>query len=90
MKEMGVSDQIFYDMLKVPSQNVNFVDRDYQEMTGLVGSDPALDEWKRAVFVKRHGEARVKAIDRMFDCYNKGVNPKICEERYKIELESVR
>lgn len=89
MKEMGISDQVFYDMLKIPSQDVKFVNREYAKRTGLVGYDPAWEEWTRALSVKRQGEARVKALDRLVDCYNKGVKKAICEKRYENEIKSL-
>ena len=58
MDEMGISNQVFSDMLQTPSQSVNFVDRFYAESHGLVGIAPLeewgrtpLEEWGRA---KRH------------------------------------
>ena len=57
-EEMGISNQVFSDMLQTPSQSVNFVDRFYAESHGLVGIAPLeewgrtpLEEWGRA---KRH------------------------------------
>jgi hypothetical protein len=50
MDEMGISNQVFSDMLQTPSQSINFVDRVYAESHGLVGIAP-LEEWGRA---KRH------------------------------------
>ena len=58
MDEMGISNQVFSDMLQTSSQSVNFVDRFYAESHGLVGIAPLeewgrtpLEEWGRA---KRH------------------------------------
>ena len=47
MDQMGISNQVFSDMLQTPSQSVNFVDRFYAESHGLVGIAP-LEEWGRA------------------------------------------
>ena len=46
MDEMGISNQVFFDMLQTPSHSVNFVDRFYAEIHGLVGIAP-LEEWGR-------------------------------------------
>lgn len=48
MKKMGISDQVFSDMLKVPSHEIRFVDRAYAKKHGLIGTDPAWEEWSRA------------------------------------------
>ena len=58
MDEMGISNQVFSDMLQTPSQSVKFVDRFYAESHGLVGIAP-LEEWGRAPWeewgrAKRH------------------------------------
>jgi hypothetical protein len=89
MKEMGISDQVFSDMLRVPSQEIKFVSRSYAEKYGLVGDDPAWEEWRRARDVQEHGEARIKAQDRLIECYNSGTDTKQCDERYERDLREI-
>lgn len=90
MKEMGISEKVFSDMLRVPSQSIRFVDRDYANEQGLVGTDPGWEEWSRAKAIKSKGEARVKAGDRRLDCYNKGELQWVCEARYKKDLDAIK
>lgn len=90
MREMGISDQVFFDMLKIASQNINFVDRDYGERTGLVGTDPAWEEWVRAQSFKSQGEAKVKAMDNLLDCYSTGIKQATCDALYKKDIKSIR
>lgn len=90
MKEMGISDRVFSDMLKVPSQNVRFVDRAYAKEQGLVGTDPAWEEWSRALQARSKGEVGVKAWDRLLDCYNSGRAQSECVVRYKEELDAIK
>lgn len=80
MREMGISDEVFKDMLRVPSQEVRFVDRDYAEQHDLVGRDPAWEEWTRAREVKQKGEATVLAWDRFKVCVNE--NYQLGYEKY--------
>src|SRR5260370_23415869 len=48
MKHMGISEQVFSDMLKVPSQEIRFVGREYAERYNLLGTDAGWEEWVRA------------------------------------------
>jgi hypothetical protein len=87
MMEMGISNQVFFDMLKISSQNIKFVDREYDEATALVGTDPAWEEWVRAQSIKSQGEAKVKAMDNLMDCYNAGIKQTTCDSLYKREIK---
>lgn len=87
MKEMGISDSVFSDMLKVPSHKVRFVYQDYAEEHGLVGVDPGWEEWERARRIRRDGEPAVKALDRWKDCVSSGGADSACMERYLKELD---
>jgi hypothetical protein len=70
MKEMSISEQVLSVMLRVPSQEVRFIDTKGAEKYGPDGRDPAWEEWSRALDVKRFGEAYVKARDRLLECLN--------------------
>ena len=82
MDEMGISNQVFSDMLQTPSQSVNFVDRVYAESLGLVGIAP-LEEWKglKAIHLGENGadlkdihhttgEYSVMALGNYVYCFN--------------------
>lgn len=90
MMEMGISNQVFFDMLQTASQSINFVDRNYGKATGLIGSDPAWEEWVRAKSVKSQGEAKVKAMDNKLNCYSKGIKQTTCDYLYQKEINSIR
>jgi hypothetical protein len=89
MKEMGIPEQVLSHMLRVPSQQVTLLNRERAEKYGLVGTDPAWEEWQRARDVKAWGEAWVKARDRLLECLNSGRDDKQCLERYNEELEQI-
>lgn len=90
MKEMGISDKVFTDMLRIPSQKVRMVDRDYAKEHGLVGTDPGFEEWWRARKIRNEGEARVKAYDQLGDCYNSNVPHLECDSRYNAEMKAIK
>jgi hypothetical protein len=89
MKQMGVAEQVFSDMLAVPSQEVKFVGRDYGEKTRLLGIDPGWEEWQRARDISYWGEQWVKARDQLLDCYKHGGTDTACRERYEKELRDI-
>lgn len=89
MKEMGIADQVFSDMLRVPSQEIRFVSPHYAEQYRLVGEDPAWAEWMRARAVQGEGEARVKPRDRLVNCYNTQGYDAQCYERYQKDLREI-
>ena len=89
MKQMGISDQVFADMLKVPSQQIKFVGRDYGQKYQLLGTDPAWEEWQRARDISYWGEEWVKARDRLLDCYKSGGADAVCREHYEKDLREI-
>lgn len=89
MKRMGIKDDVFNDMLKIPSQEIKFVNRDYAEMYNLVGVDPGWEEWSRAKDIKSKGIDRVKTFDDLISCYNTGENKNFCEMDYKRKLKEL-
>jgi hypothetical protein len=63
LREMGMDDKLFADMLRVPSQEIRFVDGDYCDSVSLTGNDPAYQEWARARAIKRLGRDFVERRD---------------------------
>lgn len=79
MRSMGITDALFEDMLRVPSQKIQYVDRKYAEEVRLLGTDPAYEEWTRAKSVKELGPARLKARDGFLSCVNSGDSMERCK-----------
>jgi len=50
LREMGMTDQLLEDMLRVSSSDVVYQDREYAQNVLLDGKDPAYQEWQSAVF----------------------------------------
>lgn len=82
LRSMGITDALFEDMLRVPSQQIQFVGRQYAEQVRLIGSDPAYEEWTRAKSVSELGPARLKARDEFLSCVNSGDSMERCKERH--------
>ena len=87
MKNMGVSDNIFSDMLKTPSQDIKFVSRDYAEENNLIGVDPGWEEWSRAKQIKNEGNSNVNAFDELLTCYNSGEKLEVCNIDYQKKIK---
>lgn len=82
LRSMGITDALFDDMLRVPSQQIQFVGRKYAEQVRLIGSDPAYAEWTRAKLASELGPARLKARDDFLSCVNAGDSAETCEKRH--------
>lgn len=89
MREMGISDQVFSDMLRVPSQEIRFASEAYLERCALSGKDPAWQEWQRARDIQQNGEAEVKAADRAQQCFDSGKDFSECLNQFKKELRDI-
>lgn len=89
MRDMGIPDRVFEDMLKIPSQEVLRVSAEEAERIGLVGSDPAYEEWIRATAVRRVGLPAVKAQDRLQSCLEGGASETDCIRHYQSELKAI-
>lgn len=87
---MNVSQKIFDEMLKIPSQRIEFVDRRHAEERGLLGADPAWEEWSRAREIQRHGEEFVRARDDLVECYNSGADKEQCDHRYRQDIGRIQ
>ena len=57
LSNMGMSDQLFLEMMKVSSRDVRTLSDTEMETLNLLGSDPGYDEWLRARNVAKYGEA---------------------------------
>lgn len=82
LDQMGMSDDLFRRMLRIPSQKVEYIDRNLAENIGLIGEDPAFAEWLRAKDVERLGEDQLKRRDRIVDCLNAGILYETCLKRF--------
>lgn len=88
MSEMGINDRVLEEMLRTPSHDVHWVDREKAVELGLDGDDPAWAEWRRAQQVQRYGEVRVQANDLFGKCLNSGKSKSFCDDQYKKFLAS--
>lgn len=86
MEEMGIPSGVFEKMLKTPSQDINFIDQEVADAMGLLGNDPAWEEWERARQVNSKGLEAVQAMDRLISCYSKGSDYSVCDSKYKSEI----
>src|SRR5664280_2867737 len=84
LKDMGMDDKLFADMLRVPSQEIRFVDADYCESVGLTGTDPGYDEMGRARAIKRWGRDFVDRRDAALKCMKAGTEEADCLKRFGI------
>jgi hypothetical protein len=84
--EMGISAKLFEDMLKVPSEKMQYVSRAYTISVNLKGVDPGHEEWKSARREKTLGKEKMKAWNDLTDCLNSGVAHEACTEKYGRKL----
>jgi hypothetical protein len=89
LKEMGIGETVLSVMLKIPSEKIRWLRSEETEKFGLVGIDPAWQEWVRARDVRRMGEAKLTARDRYFDCLTSGGDKSKCYESYVRELRQL-
>lgn len=79
LRDMGIADELFQQMLRIPSQKVSFVDSEYAERVGLTGEDPAYAEWNRANLARQNSSERLRQLDKMFECMSSGLSsPDLC------------
>jgi hypothetical protein len=84
LKDMGMDDKLFADMLRVPSQEIRFVDANYCDSVGLTGTDPGYDEMGRARAIKRWGRDFVDRRDAALKCIKDGIEQSDCLKRFGI------
>ena len=78
LTQMGVAESLYDAMIRVPSQNMQYMSRDFAESSRLLGDDPAYQEWQRAKDRKALGEARQGMLDRYIECVNAGTADREC------------
>lgn len=72
LSDMGVSDQLFAAMARVPSQKMKWLSRREIEDYDLDGDDPAIAEWVRASQRNEMGEEWERKFDDHETCLNEG------------------
>lgn len=87
LAEMGVADELYQTMMKIPSNNIRFLDDEDAERTGLLGNDPAHEEWEHARAVQRQGGEFMKNLDRYTTCINEGSTDRQCSKYLKPTAE---
>jgi hypothetical protein len=60
---MGMSERLYQEMMKVPSNRIRPLSYNETEAFNLSGEDPGYSEWRRARNVAKHGEAKMKEFD---------------------------
>ncbi len=83
LAEMGIPDDVFQLMLRTPSNEMKFLDSDEAETLGLLGKDPAHEEWERARATQRHGAPFMKSMDALIKCVNEGGTDRKCSRILK-------
>lgn len=84
LKSMGMEDQLFADMLGIPSNRVRTIDRAYGERVRLIGIDPGFEEWVRARKREQHGEQYLRQEDLYLECLNSGASFPECGARFPL------
>jgi hypothetical protein len=60
---MGMSEQVFLEMMKVPSNRLRRLGYQEMESMALIGEDPGYEEWIRAKGLSRYGEKGLGSLD---------------------------
>lgn len=68
LRIMGMSDELFDQMMRVPSNKVRWLREDEAKKLRLVGDDPAFAEWDRARMKERYLPEFVEWKDRFNEC----------------------
>jgi hypothetical protein len=87
--DMGISNMLFDDMLKIPSQKVKIVGQDYAISVGLHGDDPAYQEWERAKQEKEYSPEKMRLMDEILECLNSGRGQDYCKENYQKQATTI-
>ena len=74
LAKMGMPDQLFVEMMQVPSNKIRMLTFEEMERFSLVGEDPAYAEWRRAQLVAKYGEQKVEEYDRWMERVEAFVN----------------
>lgn len=78
LAEMGIADELYNAMMRVPSQDMRFIDQGLAEETNLLGKDPAHEEWERARAIKNQGIDSIQRLDQYVSCINAGEIERKC------------
>jgi hypothetical protein len=71
---MGMPDELFIRMMRVPSSGIQWLTHTDIDRLGLVGTDPAYEEWLRAQYVQRFGPDGYRRHLEGVEMYNKCFN----------------
>lgn len=83
LAKMGIDDALFRAMVVIPSQEAKYISHDFAESTGLLGEDPAYEEWQRARATQVQGEERMHMMDRFHACQKEGNSMKECSKAFE-------
>lgn len=78
LREMGISDRTYEMMLRVSSTDISYIDAETAEELGLIGEDPAYQEWQRARESGKPGQEFLKRLERHANCQESGRPVKEC------------
>ena len=63
LAKMGMSERLYQEMMKVPSNLIRLLSYDDIQVFNLSGEDAGYSEWLRANDVAKYGEAKMKEFD---------------------------
>lgn len=86
LSEMGLADDLFHSMMRVPSNDSQMLEHEYAERVSLLGNDPAYDEWIRARASQRHGLEFVRRLDEYMRCVNLVDEESRCRARLGLQI----
>lgn len=55
LREMGMPDDLYFDMMRIPSDGIRWLSPEETYKLGLDGIDPAYEEWLRARYAQQFG-----------------------------------
>lgn len=84
LAEMGIGDELYQAMMRIPSNELRYLDQSVAERTALLGKDPAHEEWERARAVERHGSDFIERLDAYVKCVNDGGTDNECSSKTRL------
>lgn len=78
LRQMGVSDDLYNAMIKIPSHKVEYLTEESANSIALLGDDPAYQEWQRAKDRRAMGPERLEKLDNYVECINRGEPDREC------------
>jgi len=83
LRRMGVSDDLFLAMLRVPSGQVRYLTAEEIRSFGLEGEDPAYAEWLKAYIIAKEGRENYEINESFFAtlkaCSDSGIDSNQCD-----------